>query len=556
MLVGLSIRDIVLVERLDLQGRSGLCVLTGETGAGKSILLDALGLALGGRGDAGLVRPTAGQGVVSAEFDVPDGHPLGALLADRGLDGGDTVVLRRVLSADGRSRAFINDQSVSIGLLRQCGELLVEVHGQNDAQGLLNPASHANLLDAFGNLGGKRTACRNAYRNMRKAADAVARADSELAAARADETYLRHVLGELRALEPRAGEEAELAERRALLMQAEKIAEGLNDAVALLAGAEGIDERMRRAQRALERVAPLAAGRLDEALATLDRAADEVAEAVSAVEYAAVDLNLDAGQLERVNDRLFALRDAARKHRTEVDSLSALLNDIGGRLQALDVGTETLEALKTVAAEARADYDAAARALTAGRTKAARRLDKAVAAELKPLKLGNATFRTHVEALDEADWSADGADRVQFLATTVKGAAPAPLQRIASGGELSRFMLAIKVVLAATRSAGTLVFDEVDSGVGGAVADKVGERLARLAAGAQILVVTHSPQVAARGDHHWRVARHEGKAGARVSVDGLDAPARQEEIARMLAGAEITTEARAAAQSLLQAGRA
>ena len=556
MLVGLSIRDIVLVEQLDLQGRSGLCVLTGETGAGKSILLDALGLALGGRGDAGLVRPTADQGVVSAEFEVPDGHPLKALLDDRGLDDGDTVVLRRVLGADGRSRAFINDQSVSVGLLRQCGGLLVEVHGQNDAQGLLNPASHPALLDAFGGLDGKRAACRTAYQNMRKAADAVAKAEAELAAARADEDYLRHVLGELQALDPQAGEEAELSERRALLMQAEKIAEGLNEASSLLAGAEGVDNQMRRAQRALERVAPLAAGRLDEALATLDRAADEVAEAVSSVEYAAVDLNLDPNQLERVNDRLFALRDAARKHRRDVDSLPALLNEIAGRIQALDVGTETLEALRTVEAEARGDYGAAARALTDGRTKAAKRLDKAVAVELKPLKLGNATFRTSVEALDEADWSADGADRVQFLASTVKGASLAPLQHIASGGELSRFMLAIKVVLAATRSAGTLVFDEVDSGVGGAVADKVGERLARLATGAQILVVTHSPQVAARGDHHWRVARHEGKAGSRVSVDGLDAPARQEEIARMLAGAEITNEARAAAQSLLQAGQA
>lgn len=556
MLVGLSIRDIVLVERLDLQGRAGLCVLTGETGAGKSILLDALGLALGGRGDAGLVRPAADQGVVSAEFELPDGHPLKALLDERGLGGGDTVVLRRILGADGRSRAFINDQSVSVGLLRQCGELLVEVHGQNDAQGLLNPASHAALLDAFGRLEGRRASCRSAYQNMRKAADAVAKAEAELAAARADEDYLRHVLGELQTLDPQVGEEADLSERRALLMQAEKIAEGLNEAGSLLAGAEGVDNQMRRAQRALERVTPLAAGRLDEALATLDRAADEVAEAVSAVEYAAVDLNLDPSQLERINERLFALRDAARKHRTDVDSLPALLNDIAGRIQALDVGTETLEALKTVEAEAREEYGAAARALTDGRTKAARRLDKAVATELKPLKLGNATFRTGVEALDEADWSADGADRVQFLAATVKGASLAPLQRIASGGELSRFMLAIKVVLAATRSAGTLVFDEVDSGVGGAVADKVGERLARLATDAQILVVTHSPQVAARGDHHWRVARHEGKAGSRVSVDGLDAPARQEEIARMLAGAEITNEARAAAQSLLQAGRA
>lgn len=556
MLVGLSIRDIVLVDRLELQGRSGLCVLTGETGAGKSILLDALGLALGGRGDAGLVRPSADQGVVSAEFEVAAGHPLRTLLDERGLDGGgDSVVLRRVLGADGRSRAFINDQSVSIGLLRQCGELLVEVHGQNDAQGLLDPLSHAALLDAFGGLESKRTACRTAYQNMRAAAQAVASAEAELVAARADEDYLRHVRNELQALDPQIGEEAELSERRALLMQAEKIAEGLNEADTLLAGPDGIDNQMRRAQRALERVAPLAAGRLEEALATLDRAADEVAEAVSAVEYAAVDLNLDPSQLERINDRLFALRDAARKHRTDVDSLPALRNDFAGRIQALDVGSETLETLKGVESEAREAYAAAARALTAGRTKAAKRLDKAVAAELKPLKLGNATFRTNVEALAESDWSADGADRVQFLAATVKGASLAPLQRIASGGELSRFMLAIKVVLAATRSAGTLVFDEVDSGVGGAVADKVGERLARLATGAQILVVTHSPQVAARGDHHWRVARHEGRSGSRVSVDGLDAPERREEIARMLAGAEITNEARAAADSLLQAGR-
>jgi len=556
MLAGLSVADVVLIDRLNLQLRAGLNVLTGETGAGKSILLDALGLALGARGDAGLVRPGAAQASVAAAFELPAGHPVRALLHEHGLAADEPMVLRRVLAADGRSRAFVNDQPVGVGLLREFGDLLVEIHGQHDERGLLNPAGHRALLDEYGGLAGRRDACRGAHGAWRAAEDAVGRVEAEVAKARADEDWLRHAAAELSEFDPRDGEEAELAEQRGLLQQGEKLAEALAEAQAALASGDGVEGRLRAAERALGRIAARAAGRLDPALAALDRAAGEVAEAVAAVEQAGEALDLDPRRLDALEERLFALRDLARKHRVAVDALPALRRDLAARLVAVEDGGARVAALRKQAAAARAGFVEAAQALSAARAAAAKRLDKAVNAELAPLKLERAKFLTAVEALAEAEWSAEGADRVSFRIATNPGAPAGPLSRIASGGELSRFMLALKVALAQTRSATTLIFDEVDRGVGGAVADKVGERLAKLAGDAQVLVVTHSPQVAARGEHHFRVAKRENGKLARTEVEPLDEAARREEIARMLAGAEVTREARAAAESLLQAGRA
>ncbi len=559
MLRALAIRDIVLIDRLELALDDGLCVLTGETGAGKSILLDALGLALGARADSGLVRHGAEQGSVAAAFDLPPDHPARALLAEQEIIGEDELVLRRVIGADGRSRAFVDDQPVSVGLLRRLGGLLVEMHGQNEEQGLLDPAGHRALLDAYAGLAPIAARVRAAFVAMREAAAAAAAAQAELDAARRDEDYLRHVKGELDALAPEPDEEAALAETRSLLMHGEKIAAALAEATEAMEEGGGVASRLRLASRALLRAAERAGGKLDAAVAALDRAEIEVAEAASALDRAVGDLDLDPGRLERVEERLFALRAAARKHGCSVAALPKLAEDFAARLAAIDGGGAALGKLKAAAAEAHAAYAAAGRELNAARRKAALRLDKAVAKELGPLKLGQATFITDVTALPEGEWSADGIDRVAFLVATIPGTPPGALGRIASGGELSRFMLALKVVLAAAGSAPTLVFDEVDRGVGGATAAAVGERLARLADKLQVLVVTHSPQVAARGAHHWRIAKRlggNGKAAASaVDVDKLDAAARQEEIARMLAGASVTEQARAAAASLLQGSR-
>ncbi|HUN50996.1 MAG TPA: DNA repair protein RecN [Candidatus Sulfotelmatobacter sp.] len=559
MLRALAIRDIVLIDRLELAFAGGLCVLTGETGAGKSILLDALGLALGARADSGLVRHGAEQGSVAAAFDIAADHPARALLAEQDIAGEDELVLRRVIGADGRSRAFVDDQPVSVGLLRRLGALLVEMHGQNEEQGLLDAGVHRSLLDAYAGLAPLRARVGSAFAAMQTAAAAAATCRAEGEAARRDEDYLRHVKAELDLLAPQADEEAALAAMRTLLMHGEKVAAALAEATGAMEEGGGVASRLRVASRALLRVAERAGGKLDAALAALDRAETEVAEAASVLDRAVGDLDLDPGRLERTEERLFALRAAARKHGCAVADLPKLAADFAARLAAIDSGSATLGRLEAAAAQARTAYAAAARELSAARQTAARRFDKAVAKELGPLKLGQAKFLTDVAALAESEWSADGIDRVSFLIATIPGAPPAPLGKIASGGELSRFMLALKVVLAAAGSAPTLVFDEVDRGVGGATAAAVGERLARLAGKLQVLVVTHSPQVAARGMHHWRIAKRLGgngrAAGSAVDVDRLDDTARQEEIARMLAGASVTEQARAAAASLLQGSR-
>jgi DNA repair protein RecN (Recombination protein N) len=550
MLLGLAIRDIVLVDRLDLRLGPGLNVLTGETGAGKSILLDALGLALGGRADVSLIRHGAERGSVGAEFDVPAEHSARALMAERELDAAGTILVRRVLDREGRSRAFVNDQPVAASFLRDLGDTLIEIHGGADHGGALDRPRHRLLLDDFGGLGAEVARVGEGWRAMGAADEALSTARERLDEARREEDYLRHVVAELDALAPGAGEEDTLAERRALLMHAEKIAEALAQADSSLNDEGGVAARLRGAERTLLRVADKVAGRLDKALAALDRAGAEVAEAVAAVEAARRELELDPGEQDRVEERLFALRALARKHKTPVDGLAGLRDELAAKLAALDDGAAELARLEKEAGAARAAFEAAGGKLGKARRRAASRLDKAMAKELPPLKLDKARFLTLVEALEATEWSRHGTESVAFQVATNPGAPPGPLTRIASAGELSRFLLALKVVLAGARAAPTLIFDEIDRGVGGATADAVGERLSRLSADSQILIVTHSPQVAARSDHHWRVSKEGGDG--RTHIEALDAAGRREEIARMLAGAEITVAARAAAESLIE----
>ena len=553
MLLSLAIRDVVLIERLELEFNAGLSVLTGETGAGKSILLDALGLALGGRGDSSLVRQGAAQAVVTAEFDVPAGHPARTLAAEQGIDVAGTLVLRRVLSADGRSRASLNDQAVSVGLLRVVGERLVEIQGQFEQHGLLETATHLGLLDAFADHPALLEAVAAAHHVWQQAAAVLRETEEAAARAAAEETYLRHVHAELEALAPRADEEPTLSSRRALLQHRDKLLSAVAAAHAELGAERGGAHAVTAAARQLGRLGGDLRDQVAPALAALDRAAAEIAEAQTLLAGLARDDGAAGASLEQVEERLFALRALARKHHVSVEDLPRLRDRFAEQLAALDQGGAVIARLTKVEAEARQAYKAAAERLSAARAKAATRLDKAVTAELPPLKLDKARFRTSLAVLPDTSWSAAGIDRAVFEMATNPGTEPAPLGKIASGGELSRAMLAIKVVLAGTAPVPTLVFDEVDSGIGGAVAAAVGQRLARLGKRLQVLVVTHSPQVAARGDHHWRVLkRGTGKAVVTL-VEALPADARREEIARMLSGAVVTEEARAAADSLMTA---
>jgi DNA repair protein RecN (Recombination protein N) len=557
MLLGLTIREIVLIDRLDLAFRPGLCVLTGETGAGKSILLDALGLALGRRAEGGLVRGGAEEALVTAEFAVGQNHPAHAILREAGLDdSGEAIVLRRQLRPDGRSRAFINDAPASVGLLRQLGDSLVEIQGQFDQRGLLDPANHRMILDAFADDATAGAAMAAAWRRWRDARAAEAEAARRAAESRAEEDLLRHHLAELEALAPEPGEEDRLSARRTLLQGAERLAETLNEAIAELTGTAGAQAALARAARRLERARDRAQGLLDTAAAATERAATETAEALATLETTARSLDLDPHELETVEERLFALRAAARKHQIAVADLPLWRDAVAARLEAIESAADTAAGLARATAAARADYVAAAESVSRARGAAAERLDTGVAGELPPLRLDKARFRTVVTALDEADWGEHGHETVQFEIATVPGAPFGPLAKIASGGELSRFMLALKLVLAGSSSVPTLIFDEVDSGIGGAVAAAVGERLQRLGTSLQVLVVTHSPQVAAKGAHHWRVAKRLGERNTVTMVEELDPDTRQEEIARMLSGRIVTAEARAAAASLIAGGRA
>lgn len=553
MLVALHIRNFILIEELSIEVGEGLTALTGETGAGKSILLDALGLALGGRVDRGFVRAGAEEGAVAASFAPGADHPVWRLIDENGLaSDGDDIILRRTQSKDGRGRAFINDQPVSVGMLRTIGESLVEIHGQHDGRGFLSASTHRDLLDEFGRLGPERARVRLAFEAWRAAAEMLEARKAGRARALAEADYLRHVTAELGALAPKAGEEAELAERRIALQAAEKSTEDLAAAAELLSD-DGLEGRLEGAVRRLARASaafPPMDNPVSLAIDRLEAAISAALEARAAVEAAAERLGADPGLLEKTEERLFALRAAARKHAVAVDDLPGLLDRTASALADLDQGEAGFEALEKAAADAARVYAEGARALSAARAKAAIALDKSVASELAPLKLGKALFRTDIRT-DEARAGADGIDAVEFLVRTNAGAPGGPLKTIASGGELSRFVLAMKAALAAKENRTVVIFDEVDQGVGGAVADAVGERLARLARDAQVLVVTHSPQVAARAKRHWRVEKRERRGATVTNVAPLSADERVEEIARMLSGATITEEARAAARRLL-----
>jgi DNA repair protein RecN (Recombination protein N) len=551
MLLDISIRQIVLIDRLEMAFGAGLCVLTGETGAGKSILLDALALALGARADAALLANGATEGSVAAAFAPPSDHPAHALLAEHGIAAEERLVLRRTLTGDGRGRAFVNDQPVGVALLKRLGDSLVEIQGQGAEQGLLSPVNHRALLDAFAGLAPQVAATRAAHARLAAARAAFDAAESAANKARADEEFLRHAAAELAELDPQPGEEATLAESRALMMQAEKIVAALGEAADALEEQGGVDSRLRTARRALERVAPRAQGRLDGALQSLEAAAAAVSEAAAQVEATARALEHDPAKQEATETRLFALKAVARKHQTTVDALPALAEEMRERLAGLTRHDATVRAAATELAAAEAAFAAAATALGESRRAAGHALDKAVARELAPLKLEKAKFVTAIEALSREQWGPEGAERVVFEVSTNPGQAPGPLHRVASGGELARFMLALQASLARKGPAPTLVFDEVDRGVGGATAAAVGARLAKLARGAQVLVITHSPQVAAQGAQHWRIAKS-GSRSATTRVEQLDAGGRREEIARMLAGTTVTPEARAAAERLMQ----
>lgn len=552
MLRSLSIRDVVLIDRLDVAFEPGLCVLTGETGAGKSILLDSLGLALGARADAALVRAGAEQAAVTAAFEGVAGMVRDGLAEQGIVLEDDELILRRVVSADGRSRAFVNGAPVNVATLRGLGDLLAEVQGQFENQRLMSPPVQRDLLDAFGGHGKMRRRTAEAYLAWRAAETALADAREAVEKARRDEEFLRHAVDEIRTLEPAPGEEAELSERRSFLMHGEQVGEALDEALRELNEPRSVESALQAATRHLERVAAKSGGRIDGLVSALDRAATEVNEAFGQLERASADLEHDPGELERTEERLFALRALARKHGVEVDGLAALADDMAAKLAAIEDEGATLERLKRDAGQARNGYEAAARALSEARKTAGKHLGKAVAAELAPLKLGNARLEVDVSPLEEDGWGETGMDAVRFLVATNPGAPLGPIGKVASGGELARFMLALKVVLAAADPVPTLVFDEVDSGIGGATAAAVGERLAQLGESIQVLVVTHSPQVASRGAQHLRVSKGgDGKNTVNTRIATLDEAERREEIARMLAGAEVTDEARAAAGRLL-----
>ena len=554
MLTSLAIRNVVLIEALDLEFGAGLSVLTGETGAGKSILLDSLGLALGARADTGLVRAGEQQASVIAAFNPPaPDHPAAALLADNGIDmePGEPLLIRRMVKADGGSRAFINDQPCSAALLRELGGSLVEIHGQHDDRGLLNPRGHRAMLDTYGRC--DTAAVAKAHADWRVAANTLSQARETVATAARDRDYLTHAVEELRTFAPQAGEEATLAEERAAMQKGARLTDDLATISDCLTGSDGGLAQLRQAARRLDRIAgeePLLAAVLE----SLDRAVVEAGEAEDRLAEAAEALSFDPARLDSIETRLFDLRGLARKHQVAPDDLAALGDDMAARLVAIEGGEEHIAALEQDVARKADLYRVAAQALSAERQLAAGRLDAAVAGGLAPLKLDAARFRTVVAQLDEGQWSAQGMDRVEFEISTNPGAPFAPLAKIASGGELSRFILALKVALAERGGADTLIFDEIDRGVGGAVADAIGERLSRLAQSNQILVVTHSPQVAARGAGHMLIAKSSDGTVTRTGVHALDDAERREEIARMLSGAEITAEARAQAERLLERG--
>ncbi|WP_404927576.1 DNA repair protein RecN [Mesorhizobium sp. ORM16] len=551
MLSRLSIRDIVLIEKLDIDFQPGLSVLTGETGAGKSILLDALSLALGARGDASLVRHGAAQGQVIAVFDVPRNHPVRALLAENAIEDDGDIILRRLQTADGRTRVFVNDQPSSVTLMRDVGRALVEIHGQHDERALVDPGAHRDVLDAFGGHLGAVRSTGEAWRHWRACEQELSRHRAKVAAAAREADYLRAAVAELTKLDPQPGEETELADLRAHMMRAEKIASEIHDAQDVLSGPSSPLPQLASLLRRLQRKAGEAPGLLDEVVKSLDEAMLSLDAAQSGVEAALRATEYDPQRLEKAEERLFSLRAASRKHSVAVDDLAQLRDTMVADLADLDAGEERLHGLEKQAAAAREAYDIAAAQLSSLRHAAAVGLTKAVMAELPALKLERAAFIVEMKSEAESRME-EGIDQIEFWVRTNPGTRPGPMMKVASGGELSRFLLALKVALADRGSAPTLVFDEIDTGVGGAVADAIGQRLARLSRRVQVLSVTHAPQVAARAATHFLISKSGSTDKVATGIAEMDRAARQEEIARMLAGATITDEARAAAERLLR----
>lgn len=549
MLRGLDIRDMLIIDRLELAFQPGLNVLTGETGAGKSILLDALGFVLGWRGRAELVRQGADQGEVTAWFDLPAAHPAHAVLAEAGISAEDELILRRVNTADGRKTAWINDRRVSGEVLRALSDTLVELHGQHDDRGLLNPRGHRQLLDSYADVDGPLVETRAAWRQLHDARAALTKAEASIAAIRSEEDYLRHAVKELDALSPEPGEEATLDTQRRLMQAAEKISVDIARAGEAL-GLNGAEGMVSDASRWLQGVAGQAEGGLDAPLEAIERVMLALDEAQQGIADCMDRLTFDAAALEETEERLFAIRGLARKHSVMPDDLAALADDLRTRLDLLDAGEEGLQTLQKALKMAQAAYDAAADRLSQARQQAATALDAAMAGELAPLKMERAVFAT---TITRGEPGPEGYDQVAFTVATNPGAPSGPLNKIASGGELSRFLLALKVCLAKDNDGVTMIFDEIDRGVGGATADAVGRRLLALAEGGQVLVVTHSPQVAALGGHHWRVEKHQDSATTLSTVVPLNSDARIDEIARMISGDTITEAAREAARALIKA---
>jgi DNA repair protein RecN (Recombination protein N) len=547
MLRGLDIRNMLIIDQLSLEFTDGLNVLTGETGAGKSILLDSLGFVLGWRGRADLVRQGQDQGEVTAWFDIPHDHPARAILNDAGITCEDELILRRVNTRDGRKTAWINDRRVSGDVLRNLSDTLVELHGQHDDRGLLDPQNHRAILDAFGGHSDLIADVRQAWRGLTSARRDLAQAQAHQAELKAEEDFLRHATAELQSLDPQVGEEADLDTRRRLMQGAERIREDIAKAAQALSrdGAEGM---MGDALRWLDDAADRAEGRLDAPISALNRAMIELQEAADGVDRALEALDFNPHELEQTEERLFALRGLARKHQIAPDDLAQLCQTLSDRLTALDRGADHLDALTASVRAAERDYDAAAQRLSAARHDAATRLDHAMVAELGPLKMERAQFSTQITA---GPAGGEGMDQVDFVVATNPGAPSGPLIKIASGGELSRFLLALKVCLSGTDARATMIFDEIDRGVGGATADAVGRRLAALAEGGQVLVVTHSPQVAALGRQHFQVSKDQREDETISNVMVLDPQARVDEIARMISGDRITDAARDAARALI-----
>jgi len=552
MLRTLSIRDILLIERLDLSFVSGLGVLTGETGSGKSILLDALSMAIGARADNELIRQGADQGIITAEFEILDTSSINNTLSEYGITVAQNFILRRLISTHGPSRAFIDDQAVSIALLRQIGSHLVEIHGQLESHGLLDPTTHRGFVDSYGGYKDLLILVNDAFKVWRMAEYDYEEAEKNIEKATKEEKFLKHSIEELTELDPKPDEELELADNRNFLMNAEKSIESLKEVFRELENANGIDATLRSVIQKVQRIADNGGDKFDDALASLDRALIETNEGISELERLSSVITLDPMELERIEQRLFKLRGLARKHNVEVEKLPMFLSEMQEQLSILNNSASNLDVLRKGVERAKTDYIEVAGTLSKERKKAIKKLDMAVTVELAPLKLDGASFHTEILVLEEGDWNEFGMEHIAFKVKTNPNTEMGPIQKIASGGELARITLALKVVLANAYAVPTVIFDEVDSGIGGAAAAAVGERLGCLAKKSQVLVVTHSPQVAARGNTHFQISKISKKEGNITHVDELSGSIRTEEIARMLSGTNITKEARAAAESLLK----